>query len=342
MSRTRWSAFTLIELLIVTVILAVLVAIVAPSLSGARESARAVACAASARSLAQGVIAYAGASGDRLPPSYVAAVPGATEPAWDMQPSEGADRPIIHWTRMTLGEADSPHDRAFTCPAVPDGGAPRARAAPGTHEMWQRAAPPPPDSQPPRLAYTANGALMPPGTMFNHWPRGTRLAALAEVARPDATVLVTEFYHDPVVGWRAIAENNLLSRSHRPIMPFVGGSTGTYSVFSEPIIGSSPRFFYPTDSSVFTVRQIAEINRLFGVVNLITSDAVTPLNAVGRSHPGPPGGRAGDGRAANFAMADGHIERLHVRQSLKRRLWGERFWGITGNNAVDPAAQVDP
>lgn len=342
MSRARWSAFTLLELLIVAAILAVLVAILVPSLSAARENARAIVCAANTRSLAQGAMTYAEGARDRLPPSYVAADLNSTEPVWDMQPSEGADRPLIHWTRMTLGFADRPRDRVFSCPSVPDGGAPPMRAAAGDLELWQRSAPPPPDWQPTRLAYTVNGAIMPPGTMFNHWPRATRLVALGEIQRPEATVVVTEFHHDPIVGWRGIAEDNRVSRSHRPIMPFVGGSSGAYSVYSEPNIGSSPRFFYPTDNSIFTVAQIGRMNQLFGVVNLITSDAVTSLNAVGRTHPGPGSGRAHDGRAANLALADGHVERMHVRQTLERRLWGDRFWGITGNNAVDPAAQVDP
>ena len=61
------------ELLVAVALVGVLIAVVTPSLSGARESSRALVCSANARSMAQGVAAYASANKDRMPPSYVGA-----------------------------------------------------------------------------------------------------------------------------------------------------------------------------------------------------------------------------------------------------------------------------
>lgn len=347
MRRTRPAlvGFSLLELLVAVAVIGVLIAVVTPSLSGARESSRALVCSANTRSVAQGVAAYANTYKDRMPPSYVGADTGAAAAGtlrWNIHTGDGSDVPIIHWTRMVFGDAPEMDDRGFACPSVPEGGAPRARASEETREPWQRSSPPPPDWQPARLAYTVNGALMPPGTLMNHWPRSSRLVGAGEVERPDQTVLVTEFYHDERAGWRAIAEDNERSRSNRPIMPFIGGSTGPYQVYSEPNLGSRPRFFYPTERSVLTKRQIERVGELFGVVNLITSDAISSLNAVGRQHATRGSAKGYDGGAANMAMADGHVERMHVRESLRRRAWGERFWGISGRNEVDPVQRMDP
>lgn len=148
----------------------------------------------------------------------------------------------------------------------------------------------------------------------------------------------------PAGTWReVIAGANEFSRSHRPIMPFIAGSSGAYRVFDEPNLGDEPRFFYPTESSVFSLGQFAGMRERFGVVNVITSNAVSSLNAVGRSHPGSmKGSSPGMGGAANFSFVDGHVERLYVMETLRRRLWGERFWGISGGNRVDGVQRVAP
>lgn len=63
--------FTLIELLVVVAVIALLIGILLPALGMARSSSRAIVAANNIRSVAQGVMMYAGDSDGFIPPSYV-------------------------------------------------------------------------------------------------------------------------------------------------------------------------------------------------------------------------------------------------------------------------------
>lgn len=76
--RRHASAFTLVELLVVIGIIAVLVAMLLPALQKARKAANTVQCASNMKQIAMGVIMYAGANKNQLPPARV--VPCDTYP----------------------------------------------------------------------------------------------------------------------------------------------------------------------------------------------------------------------------------------------------------------------
>ncbi|HVZ94979.1 MAG TPA: type II secretion system protein, partial [Phycisphaerales bacterium] len=107
MMRTRSrSAFTLIELLVVVAVLAILLGILLPSLGGARESGRAITCAANIRAVAQGVQNYTVESKGFFPPSYVygnAATGGRWTPSDQQESNPHPDFGYVHWSYALFG-----------------------------------------------------------------------------------------------------------------------------------------------------------------------------------------------------------------------------------------------
>ena len=138
-SRAR-SAFTLIELLVVVAIIALLVGILLPTLSAARQQARATLCSAQLRVLGQGLTIYFGDYRDVLPPGRLPKIDNCN--AWAMiygrrkfRPTflammgRSVGAPPIDDPKACKGETDmhgEPGDRqnysyrAYVCPTVAD------------------------------------------------------------------------------------------------------------------------------------------------------------------------------------------------------------------------------
>ncbi|MCW5764937.1 MAG: type II secretion system protein [Phycisphaeraceae bacterium] len=333
--RTR--AFTLIELLVVIAIIALLVGILLPSLAGARREARAVKCAANTRSVVQAITVYTADYRDTMPPAYVYGA-DLTGTRWTIADQQGEDstRPegYVHWTGFLFdtGSAGSGQGsggipvEAFQCPDVPRGGVTPTNPGPDTanYEPGQVAANASAwDRQAPRLAYTGNAALFCRNKFSGSTVRLNRQPKVTEVTFPGRTTLITELLHRNG-NWDTIF-NGPTSKSHRPVTPFTGGSGS--NVYAEPTLGSGPRFFYPAESEIYRDDQLGP--------GMIT-DANSTLNAVGRHHPGVSSAGKQYGGTVNFAFLDGHVERLNVVDSVRKRLWGDRFYSLTGRgNGVD-------
>lgn len=202
----------------------------------------------------------------------------------------------------------------FTSPLAPDGGAPKA----GDHV-----------DQAERTAFTVNGAIMPPEPLAysgtdRHYrlvsnagtvpQAGSWLTRQSEPISPATTLLLTEWYAGD--DWGALAQGPTIM-SHRPIVPFVGASSGR-SPEREPVAGSTDApFAYPSAGDIFGN------NGHFR--EALTSHGPTEINAMGRSHAG--------GRAA-LIMLDGSARLATPRESVEQRLWGEAFHSITGGRGV--------
>jgi prepilin-type processing-associated H-X9-DG protein len=182
------------------------------------------------------------------------------------------------------------------------------------------------DRQVKRMAYTGNAAIFPRNKFdIVGTPRHNQLVnpALVDGSKRGASkiILSTEFvYYN---NWSSIANDQSIIKSHRSIMPFVGGSAGS-DVYNEPLGGAGDRFFYPALSMIKKAEQI-------GPMMIVDPD--TTLNAVGRHHPG---GDRTYGGTAQFSFCDGHVEQMTVIDSIKKQLWGDRVYSLSGNNRVAP------
>ncbi len=344
--QARRAGFTLIELLVVVSIIALLIGILLPTMGNAIAQARMITTAANARSAAQGSIT-ASLENNKFPASYLyGASPHGM--SWNMQDQSAAagdalDRSngYIHWSYETI--EFGANDEAFKGPAVPRGGAPRTN--PGRNqedwEEWQENAAgqtaQSPDSltdrQAPRMAFTANDAIIPRARLVNDGSsiRYQQQVKPTIIGFPGSTILFTEFAVTRNREWRSVCddENPNLVKSHRPITPFLGFTRGV-DVFDEPLSGGA-RFRYPTLDEILPLREIPD--------SALAGAGQTQLNAVGRHHPGGGGDKTYGGRA-NFAFVDGHVAQLGIRETVERRLWGDRFYSITGNNNLADSIEV--
>jgi prepilin-type N-terminal cleavage/methylation domain-containing protein/prepilin-type processing-associated H-X9-DG protein len=325
--RATRAAFTLIELLVVIAIIALLVGILLPSLGSARKEARAIKCAANARSVVQGVTIYLTDSRGNYPASYVYGN-DSNSGSWRLQDQQDAHPTpgtgYVHWSYFLFSGGNIP-ENAFECPEVWNGGAPRTNPGPSA-EDWEPGqandvgnnAPSenPKDRQVKRIAYTGNAAIFPRNKFNGSGSRLNRFVKDSEVANGSKTILATEFLS--TTNWVSLKDDGDKIKSHRSIMPFVGLSSGA-DVYNEPNGGGGiPRFAYPQLSAILPSDQLG--------ANAIANNN-SSLNAVGRHHPGSNDRYGG---TANFAFVDGHVERLKILETVEKKLWGDRVYSLTG------------
>ena len=344
---TRRPAFTLIELLVVIAVIAVLIGVLLPALSKSRETARAIKCSASLRSVAQAVTAYTGEF-RTYPPSYVYG-DDETSLNWELGDQDltnpNPQNGYVHWSAALFNNG-SINDEAFKCPTMPFGGAPATNPG-GDSEDWERGqvndlgggpgTSSPRDRQVSRIAYTGNDAIFPRNKLNpsdRSTPRKSQLVNPSWVegsARgASGTILATEFAFSKTIGYATLADSTSVDgfviKSHRPVTPFIGLSTGT-DVFNEPLAGATyGRFVLPQLNDFLREEDIAA-----GMLG--QGNTPTILNAVGRHHPG--GQDRAFGGSANFAFVDGSVRQKTVLQTVRDREWGERFFSMTGSNLVD-------
>jgi len=319
--------FTLIELLVVIAIIALLVGILLPALGSARKEAKAIKCAANARSVAQGVTIYLTDNKGVYPAAYVYG--NTTETGtWRVQDQQdGHPTPgngYVHWSWALFSGGNVPGN-TFECPEVWNGGAPRTNPGedardwePGQTNDIGSTSPSttPSDRQVKRMAYTGNAAIFPRNKFAGAGSRLNRFVKDSETTNMSKTILVTEFLNS--TNWETLKDDGDKIKSHRSLMPFVGLSSGS-DVYNEPIGGSVPRFTYPELSSILPSDQLG--------INAIANNN-SSLNAVGRHHPGASGRWGG---TANFSFLDGHVERLKVQDTVEKKLWGDKVYSLTGS-----------
>ena len=334
-------AFSMAETIVTLCVIAVAAILFLPQVMAARQRSAQFLTMGNIREVAVGITSMA--TEDRLyPPSYVYGA-DRTSIDWRIEDQRGA-HPIpangyVHFSAVLLERGFVTGEDAFTSPVAPRGGAPRTNPGPdlGDWEIRQindlgqsAGAPIPSDRQAVRMAFTANHAILPrnkfstPTVRRNEQvshpgdavatPGPHTLTRAWQIEDPRRTCLLTEFHYSATAGWRSIASGRV-SKSHRPITPFQGRSAGP-DVFSEPDRSDMPRFEYPRESDIAADGDIG---------SSAIEDPRTSINAMGRLQPG--------GRA-HMAMIDGSVLLKRPVESVAERLWGERFYAITGFDEV--------
>jgi len=330
-AKLQSRGFTLIELLVVIAIIALLIGILLPSLGKARATGRMIKCAAGNRSVIQGIASYLISGKQVFPPHYVY---GATENGLDWRAEElqtsnpNPGNGYVHWSYFLFNDGSVSED-AFKCPTMPRGGPPATNPGPN-QDNWEpgqtndlggtAGATTPNDRQVKRCAFTGNAAIFPRNKFYSSGgERKNIFVKDSDIQFTSSTILMTEY--NPVRNYEALKTSGSgeLFKTHRPVTPFIGLSSNQ-EVYSEPPQGRPEgRYLYPTLDSLLPLDEIPA-GSLDGTSN-------STLNAIGRHHPGSTGNEG----TANFGFVDGHVQQLTVKQTIEKRLWGNKFWSMSGN-----------
>ncbi len=329
--------FTLIELLVVVAIIAILISILLPALNNAREQSRAVVCAANQRQVGQSAGVYLAENKGAFPCSYIYA--NNASGGYDLN-NQPPSHPFgyLHWSWFLYNRGQV-FPAAFQCPTISHKGIPRTN--PGKNAAdWEfpeqvdqdNGRPGPSnnleDLQAPRMAFTANAAVMPRNkftTQLSGGPRINRFVRDNEIRRSGSVIMAAEFSAE----WKNIGVpqgGNVLVKSHRSINPFYHLSSGENEYLAPP---DNPDFIYgdPRDRDYYGLRPLSTLVDKIGVIE---GDFGPITNAVGRHHPG--GDRLGG--TTNFLYCDGHVARKTILETMRQREWGEKYYSLTGANDI--------
>jgi prepilin-type processing-associated H-X9-DG protein len=268
---------------------------------------------------------YASSGATMLPLSYLYAAD--SRGSWDVADQRlGGSHPhgYIHWSHFLYGNGGMQAE-GFQCPSMERGGHPATNPEDGEKMPGQNTPNSAEDKQAPRMAYAANGALIPRNKLVTPGlDRRNQFVSLDRVFGHSDTIIVTEYMDN----WKAVCagSSDLTSKSHRPITPFqtlAGATCAKDGVFQTP---PNAQLIARNTTEMVTLEWTQAQQNAAGAIN-----SNKPLNAIGRHHPG---GTKQYGGTTNFGYLDGHVERKHLFDTLNEREWGDRFYGLTGSNKV--------
>jgi prepilin-type N-terminal cleavage/methylation domain-containing protein/prepilin-type processing-associated H-X9-DG protein len=357
MHRMRLKAFTLVELLVVIGIIAVLIGILLPALSKAREQANQVKCMSNLRSIGQGLAQYLDDYNQFYPACY--SYVGQTVQGGVETPPY-ANQGYIHWSSFIYGQKDQgiqyPQTyystvgwEAFQCPSINNGGLPADDPSPPNQESGQISGDEGQipvtyvDHQAPRMAYTANEAIMGRNKYvinFQNNQRTYQFVRATMIRHSADTILITEFNQD----WHVVtdvpdpgspASAPFVCKSHRPVNAYE--SLEAYQLPGQAY--KLDQYGAPPSGAPGLIRVSPEIMTYYphlGSPDL--GKTQTSLDWVGRNH-----GtfklatvRAPDGtimpgwdmRTTNFLYCDGHVENKNILDTFTPWQWGDYMYSL--------------
>ena len=353
--KTRFKAFTLVELLVVIGIIALLIGLLLPALNRARQAANTIKCSSNLRAIGQGVAEYIAEYRGMIPASnyyYGFAINGGVQtPA---TPVNG----YVHWSAMIFAGGKhlaAPPDIAavdpvyldkfawgiFTCPALDNGGLPPANTFAGNNDNYPNETPGVVDLQAPRLAYMLNEQLTPRSRLVkgfsganspSHWVNA------GHVRNSGGTILASEMWGiQSIVSTSSQNGGGTVSNSRRP----VSGISAIKSAGPAGMTGNADKAYTATNPYGFVAATTADLNPdpvTAPAGGQLANGANSSLDYVGRNHgnrklgivQGPNGPISNwDLRQSNFLYLDGHVETKNVADTVyPRNEWGDRFYSL--------------
>jgi prepilin-type processing-associated H-X9-DG protein len=338
MNQRRSSAFTLVELLVVIGIIALLISVLLPALSGARRSANAIKCGANLRAIGQLITEYTARYRGTYPAAFIYAGHRIENGAQTPDKQTGG---VIHWSYVLFPKNGLPNELAqnpvpnpatwdmafelFRCPEAVNGGLPPQSPTPDNVDPGQTVeGPGTVDYQAPRVAYTANAAVMPNNKFtvgFQNTLNPFHFVRAGQIRHPADTVLVTEFTDVAnVVVDKSRFTGQPASKSNRPVNGFVidGQTNPNIEVYAP----GTP--FHPARADELS--KVKPIDKATG-----SDNSKTRLDWVGRIHGGS---HDWFKRKTNFLYVDGHVETKLLEDTLAPFQWGEQFFSLQDNSGL--------
>ena len=247
---------------------------------------------------------------------------------------------VIHWSYLLFPANPIPSDLTqspppdpttwkmqfdlFRCPEAVNGGLPPQSPTVDNLDPGQTVeGPGTVDYQAPRLAYTANAAIMPNNKFtvgFQSTLNPFHFVKFGQIRNSSNTILMTEFTDVPsVVSDKSRFTGQPASKSNRPVNGFVidGQTNPNIETFAA---GTAFHPATPADLS-----KTKPVDAASGSTN-----SKTRLDWVGRLH------GSGDWfhHRTNFLFVDGHVETKLLEETLSPFQWGQRFYSLQSNDGM--------
>jgi prepilin-type N-terminal cleavage/methylation domain-containing protein/prepilin-type processing-associated H-X9-DG protein len=335
MTRNRFGTrrgFTLVELLVVIAIIGLLASILMPSLSKARELAKAASCLSNQHNLGLMISVYTSDNGHYYPMAY------------SYVDGNSSANGYYHWSAaLEATEYTAPitamkypkSNNLYVCPShAPGGWAPSnftsariPNAPPG--QVSQDVSGTRDDKQAPRLSYVANEALMPrkkySAAHDRASPPGTGNLCLAnaeEIEAANQTILLGEFSSSANGIWGSSVGGGEAYKSHRPTN---GVKTQNNGVFDGEGYATGTQVF----KLLYTEAQAA--------IDAVLADKSAAPSSHHISYINPAAHGTG---GSNYVFADGHAAKATLKETLDP---GSYMWGRKVYTCIDkPVIQDNP